>query len=80
MTSFNCGRRCPCRCCRRGCITKAELGMVGVDDNWIEHCGTSMVAWQILFDDGDIVISPQSLLRSHPHPTTSQDEYIMKRK
>jgi len=71
MTSFNCDCCCPCRCCRRGWITKVELGVVGVDDNWIKHCGRSMVAWQILFDDGDVVVSPHALLHSHPHPTTS---------
>jgi len=41
-------------------------------------CGTSMVAWRILFNDGDVVVSPHAL-HSIPTPMTSHlnDKYSM---
>ena len=39
-------------------------------------CGTSMVAWRILFNDGDVVVTPHTLhsahhTHTHTHPTTT---------
>ena len=33
------------------------------------NCGTLMVAWWILFNDGDVVVTPHTL---HPPPHTPQ--------